>query len=217
MTRVHPNQNWESSWFSVQNSWNDELQQDDCFLKLVDSCRRHSMPPNGSVRKEVLPLLQTYNSKAMSVAQRPSPPTDDLDALRKQVLRLPFENDTANAGMHTGIAVYQGILYIFGPRGALLRQQRVLLDLTSGRPDPLVVLSALYQTLCQQKCRPPMIHLGQPSICSHQDVEVYEHALDESILCGNCTLGLLGSVEDAVKRLLPAWRSMGIPLLCMND
>lgn len=57
-----------------------------------------------------------------------------------------------------------------------------------------------------------MIHLGQPSVCSHQDVEVYENALDESIIRGNCTMAALGILEESVQKLLPAWRSMGIRL-----
>lgn len=207
---------WESSWFCVQQGWNDEIESDS-FLKAISVSRRHPVPLDGSVRKDQLQMAEEYNKLALGVASTPP----NLDALRKKVMRLPYEQEQRTSSFQrrtTGIAVVKGVLHVLTiPDQEFLHQQRVVLDTTTNRPSPNDVLSAIYNVLIRRKYRPSILHLGQPSICSHQDVETYEEALDESIVRGNCSLAFLGSIEDFVERALPRWRRMGIQLLVDDE
>lgn len=44
---------------------------------------------------------------------------------------------------------------------------------------------------------------GQPSICSHNDVGLYEAVLDKKVIKGFLTLGAMNSMESQLKDILP--------------
>lgn len=202
--------NLESCWLCVQKGWSDEIPSDSSFLERVNAFRRHPVPVNGSVRKELLPKIEALNKIAEESASTPP----NLAKLRKQVMRLPYEQDQPGVRATTAVAVHEGVLFVVKlPSMVLLHHERVVLDTTTFRPSFEVALGALYRGILQQKCRPSMIHLGQPSICSHQDVELFENALDGSVLQGQCTLGSHSNIEAAVESAIPRWRLAGVAML----
>jgi hypothetical protein len=145
MDNDETNSEWDTSWFCVQQGWNDEI-TDAFFLQMIEPSRRHPVVVNGSVHKELLPMLERCNKRALAVASS----QQNLVRLREQVMRLPFEPGASSAyrGKSIGIAVHEGILYIStSPAGTLLHQQAVILDPTTHRPSPDVVLGALYDVL----------------------------------------------------------------------
>ena len=60
------------------------------------------------------------------------------------------------------------------------------------------------------KVRPVGAWLGQPSICSHNDVGIYEKALDGILIKNPLTLGAMNSMETRLEGMLPRFKDAGL-------
>lgn len=190
---------WCTHWFCIQNQWMEELHDDD-FLDSVEPGRRIPCKPNGQARKNVdfveqqIPRLDPKNYPTL-----------------KDVTALPFEQEKNARGLW--IACVQHMLFIcyHGPDGFSLRYYIKLALQPNRRPYPKDVILCVQHVIVHDiKVRPAGAWLGQPSICSHNDVEIYESALNGKIVEGASTLGAMNSMEAQLEDMLPRFKQAGL-------
>ena len=202
---------WCSHWFCVQQGWRGEL-LDAHFLSSIPPRRRVPLEPNGQARKNQAPIAQddgvdAPNDHTVLTNLNPADfPTRD------EALSLPPDTSRNTRGLWIVAKDVHLFICYHGPDGFSLRlHQTVPLQHANRRPFPQDVLLCIYQVLVDDLgVRPVGAWLGQPSICSHNDVEVYEQELDGTILQGNLTLGAMNSMEGQLEGMLPHFREAGI-------
>eukprot|EP00978_Attheya_sp_CCMP212_P020219 scaffold57597_cov55-Attheya_sp.AAC.1 len=187
---------WEFSWFCVQMGWNDEV-SDSLFLQMVERNRFHPMKLNGLTRKVMTRKVDEWNERAAKVPAESFPTLQDI-------VKLPFSKDFDNV-MH--FAIYEGILYVWTKQ--LLYHRPIMLHGVNGRPQIEDVLGPLYKACIKEGKRPCRIIIGQPSICSLEDVTPYELALDDTVCSGMAIMAQSHNLEGVLEDFIPYWRRSG--------
>lgn len=184
----HEGHKWNSSWFFVQNGWNEEI-TDELFLAMIEEDRRRPLEPNGMARKSV--AASVPDQKTIPRLKPNDFPT------RKKALKFPYSK---NESQQFWVLCKDGILRILlwdaARHGAsvLLRQQ-VQLQQRTGRPYHDDVMLLIYKAITLHKERPTQILLGQPSVCVLADVRKYEKSLDYAICKEQMRLAKKDSLE----------------------
>lgn len=186
-------------WLCIQLQWMDELYDED-FFKMVSRERHHPYEPNGQARK---------NS---DFVQKNFPRLDPRDyPTMEQAMELPFELDQNTRGLWIAFTEQRLFICYHGTDGFSLKFHKQLAVQPNRRPYPQDVLLCIQHVLCYDiKLRPVGAWLGQPSICSHNDVEVYETALDERLISSALTLGAMNSMESQLETMLPRFYEAGL-------
>ena len=190
---------WCLHWLCIQNKWLRELHDAD-FLEMVGPERRVPYPPNGQARKDA-----TFVEKQIPRLDPKSFPT------REEALALPFESDKSTRGLW--IACHEHTLFVcyHGPEGFSLRHWVHLASQPNRRPYPDDVILCIQHVIVNDiKVRPVGAWLGQPSICSHNDVEIYESALDGMLIENPLILGAMNSMEAQLEGMLPRFKEAGL-------
>jgi hypothetical protein len=184
-------------WFCLQMGWTDEVGDNAPSVSRLER--------NGMARKDLKDQLNIWNELAVKEQK----PRHEFPT-REEILKLPVESDeTPRLSLDNSISVamHEGFLYIFRRDDILCRERLVVDAKSSCRPDVDDVVARLCAVIKKLGERPAAISLGNPSVCSHTDVHLYEQALDESIVRDHCSLSLFGNIEsNLVDYYLPLWR-----------
>ena len=190
---------WSLHWLCIQNQWLDELYDAD-FLDFVEPDRRIPYPPNGQARKNAFTFYRTV----------PRLDPNSFPTL-EEAMAFPFETNKATRGLW--IACHENRLYVCyqGPDGFSLRYSTQIAFQPNRRPYPEDVVLCIQHVIVNDiKVRPVGAWLGQPSICSHNDVEIYESMLDGMLIENPLTLGAMYSMEAQLEGMLPRFRKAGL-------
>jgi hypothetical protein len=186
-------------WLCVQLQWIDELYDED-FLKMVSLERHVPYEPNGQARKSIdfvqkrVPRLKPRDYPSM-----------------EQAMSLPFEQDQNTRGLWIAFTEHRLFICYHGKDGFSLKFHKELALQPNRRPYHEDVMLCIQHVLCYDvKVRPVGAWLGQPSICSHNDVEDYETALDGQLISGALTLGAMNSMESQLEAMLPRFYDAGL-------
>lgn len=190
---------WCLHWLCIQNQWLDELHDQD-FLESVEKIRRIPYPPNGQARKDA-----NFVEKEIPRLDPMAYPT------LEDAMALPFEKEKSTRGLWIACSEHRLFVCYHGPDGFSLRYCRQVAFQRNRRPYPDdVILCILHVIVNDIKVRPVGAWLGQPSICSHNDVEIYESALDGKLIEGSLTLGAMNSMETQLEGMLPRFKQAGL-------
>jgi MYND finger len=190
---------WCLHWLCIQNQWLDELIDAD-FLHLIGPERRVPYSPNGQARKNASFIPKQY--PRLDPTAYPS---------LESALDLPFEENKSTRGLWIACSEHQLFVCYHGPDGFSLRYYTHLALQPNRRPYPEdVILCILHVIVNSLQVRPVGAWLGQPSICSHNDVEIYEKALDGKLIEGSLTLGAMNSMEMQLEGMLPRFEQAGL-------
>jgi len=186
-------------WLAVQLQWKDELYDED-FFKLVSRERHVPYEPNGQARKSA------------DFEQKNIPRLDPRDyPTLEQAMELPFEQDQSTRGLWIAFTEQRLFICYHGTDGFSLKFHKQLAIQPNRRPYPEDVMLCIQHVMCLHvKVRPVGAWLGQPSICSHNDVETYESVLDEKLISGALTLGAMNSMESQLEGMLPRFYDAGL-------
>jgi hypothetical protein len=190
---------WCLHWLCIQNQWLDELHDPD-FLDAVEPSRRIPYAPNGQARKNA-----NFVEKEIPRLDPTVYPT------LEDAMALPFEKDKSTRGLWIACSEHRLFVCYHGSDGFSLRYCIQLAFQRNRRPYPDdVILCILHVIVNDIKVRPVGAWLGQPSICSHNDVEIYELALDGKLIEGSLTLGAMNSMETQLEGMLPRFKQAGL-------
>jgi hypothetical protein len=187
---------WCLHWLCIQNQWLRELHDQD-FLDMVEPARRIPHPPNGQARKD-----------ASFVLVKPIPRLDPkaFPSL-EDAMALPFERDKNTRGLWIACHDHKLFVCYHGQQGFSLRYWTHVASQPNRRPYPEDVILCILQVIVNDiKVRPVGAWLGQPSICSHNDVGIYEKALDGKLIENPLTLGAMNSMETQIEGMLPRFK-----------
>lgn len=190
---------WCKHWLCVQKGWLDEL-YDGRFLDAISVERRIPYEPNGQARR-----YAGFVSKKLPRLNPEDYPTSE------QVMSLPFEEEKNSRGLWIACHAQRLFICYHGPDGFSLRYHIELALQTNRRPYPTDVMLCINHVIFHDiQKRPVGAWLGQPSICSHNDVEIYEAVLDGKIIEGNLTLGAMNSMETQLEGMMPRFHDAGL-------
>jgi uncharacterized protein YdaU (DUF1376 family) len=206
-TTKDPLSDSKAAWFYAQMGWNEDIERDPRLTNAVSVNERVPIPPDGLCRLELAERFQAWNQEAVKEAPRDFPSLGQVLPLSTESFSEVPTHSLESAWL---VGVHEGVLYIFTQRLELLYCARVPLDPTTRRPSMTSVLGSIYTAIVGEGMRPAATYLGQPSICSCNDVASYEAALNGTVVRDNCCMSSMNVLELQLKeQFVPHWQGRG--------
>uniref|UniRef100_A0A7S2PP26 MYND-type domain-containing protein n=1 Tax=Leptocylindrus danicus TaxID=163516 RepID=A0A7S2PP26_9STRA len=200
---------WNDMWFRVQFNLSMEG-IDDFDLSLIKHEKQRLKP--------ILPNGMAFFASLASAAVTAEEPDYDTSTeklvsnrLEKTVLRKPFMEKSDGERKTTWIVgCKDSVIYVYNDNKELIHHAKVKLQKYRLTPRPEVVRKVLYDAVMKVGSRPISLMVGQPSICSHQDVRLYEKALNHKCAKERFIMTINRNLEvEFFPRLIPLWRQTG--------